>query len=138
MAHIASWNRNAAKAVAAGILLVALLAMAAVRGPAAGAASTLKLWSAPAAQDAAPLLRVTAASEVRSGPGHAYLILASTFPGESLPVLGKSADGRWWRVDIGGQAGWLPAAASAAGGAANLIAELTTVEVAGVPAPLLH
>jgi uncharacterized protein YgiM (DUF1202 family) len=134
MAHIASWNRNAAKAVAAGVLLLALLAIAAVRGPAAGAASTLNPWSAPAAGPAAPLLRVTAASEVRSGPGSAYLILAVTFPGESLPVLGKSADGRWWRVDVGGQAGWLQATAPAPGPAANLGA----VEVAGVPAIFPH
>jgi uncharacterized protein YgiM (DUF1202 family) len=105
MAHMLSWNRNAVKAVAAGLMLLALLALAAGPRTAADATAIVNLWPAsPAARPVVPLLRVTEASEVRSGPGHAYLVLATTFPGESLPVLGRSADGGWLRVDVGGRA----------------------------------
>jgi outer membrane lipoprotein-sorting protein len=44
---------------------------------------------------------------VRSGPNVSYKIIATLDPGTTLPVIGKSEAGDWWKVDLGDQTGWV-------------------------------
>lgn len=111
-------NKNVVKAAAAGLLLLALLAFAAIQGRAVAAASPYSLWPLAAQltvseAPTAPTVRVVAAADVRSGPGPQYLMLAYALPGEEFAVLGQSADRLWYRIDFGGQRAWLPSAAAA-------------------------
>ena len=63
---------------------------------------------------------------MRSGPGSDYLTLTAVQPGEQYALLGRSTDGRWWRIDFCGQPAWLPAASVRAHDAA-LVATVTLV-----------
>ena len=73
-----------------------------------------------------PSIFVTTAAEVRSGPGSDYLTLTAVEPGEQYALLGRSTDGRWWRIDFCGQPAWLPAASARAHDAA-MVATVTVV-----------
>jgi uncharacterized protein YraI len=44
---------------------------------------------------------------VRSGPGVAFAVIATVPGGTSLPVIGRTADGVWFAVEVGGNRGWL-------------------------------
>jgi hypothetical protein len=127
---------NSTKALAVTLALLALLVLAAARTASVSAASVLvpqetaaataavpagptvhtfafrRLLPPAAAPARAPLVHVTAAAAVHSGPGSRYLAIAATEPGEQYLLLGKSADGRWWRIDFGGQPAWLSATAA--------------------------
>lgn len=47
-------------------------------------------------------------TNLRSGPGIAYAIVSEVDAGTPLEVLGKSADGEWFRVRVGsGLEGWM-------------------------------
>lgn len=107
---------------AVALLLLLLLLLAAVRGTAVSAYSILPIGE-PAEK---PSIFVTAAAEVHSGPGSDYLTLTAVQPGEQYPLLGKSTDGRWWRIDFGGQPAWVPAALTSAHDAA-MVATVTVV-----------
>jgi uncharacterized protein YraI len=54
-------------------------------------------------------VRIVQLVDVRSGPGERYLALAAAEPGARFPLLGRSADGRWWRIDLQGQPAWVSA-----------------------------
>ncbi len=95
---------------ATACLLVALLVMVAVHGTAVSAYGRVPVGHQPGA----PSVFITRAADVRSGPGRDYLILAVAQPGEQFPLLGRSSDRGWWRIDFGGQPAWLPAAAARA------------------------
>ena len=62
---------------------------------------------------------------LRNGPGTAYAVIGSAKAGQTLEIVGKSADGTWWQVCcIGDKQAWLSAG-------------LVTVqgETAGMPVP---
>jgi uncharacterized protein YraI len=107
---------------AIALLLLVLLLAAAVH------ASTVSAYGAmPIGRQAEdPSIFVTAAAEVHSGPGSDYLTLTTVQPGEQFALLGRSTDGRWWRIDFGGQPAWLPAASTRAHDA-TLVATVTVV-----------
>ena len=107
---------------AVALVLLVLLLLTAVHGSAVSAYSILPMEG----QADKPSILVTASAEVRSGPGSDYLTLTGVQPGEQYPLLGKSTDGRWWRIDFGGQPAWLPAASTRAHDAA-LVATVTVV-----------
>lgn len=44
---------------------------------------------------------------VRAGPGRQFRVLGRLSPGQIAPVIGKSADGRWWQIIFQQQAGWV-------------------------------
>ena len=46
-------------------------------------------------------------TNVRSGPDTSYPIVDTAAPGQQYPVTGKNAAGDWWRIDNGGQPGWV-------------------------------
>jgi uncharacterized protein YraI len=107
---------------AVALLLLALLLLAAVHGTAVSAYDLL-----PIGREAEePSIFVTAAAEVRSGPGSNYLTLTDVQPGEQYALLGRSTDDRWWRIDFGGQPAWLPATSGRAHDA-TLVATVTIV-----------
>jgi uncharacterized protein YraI len=59
-----------------------------------------------------PFVRADEAVRIRSGPGADYPRLKPLYPGETAPVVGKSADGAWWQVKLGGASdglGWVAA-----------------------------
>ena len=92
--------------LAIALLLLALLLLAAVHGTAVSAYGLLPIGG----QAEEPSIFVMAADEVRSGPGSDYLTLTAVQPGEQYALLGRSTDGRWWRIDYRGQPAWVPAA----------------------------
>lgn len=105
---------------AIALLLLVLLVLAAVHGTAVSAYGLLPVGR----HAAAPSIFVTAAAEVRSGPGNVYLTLTAVQPGEQFALLGRSKDGRWWRIDFCGQPAWVPAVSARAHDAA-LVATVT-------------
>ncbi len=88
------------------LLALLLLALGAMRGTVAEATA---LMQKPSAAHVAPAY-ISAGAQVRSGPGDRYLLLAVVEGGEDHAILGRSSDGRWWRVDYRGQAAWVLAA----------------------------
>ena len=44
---------------------------------------------------------------VRGGPGTAYAVVGQAKAGQTYPIAGKSADGKWLVVDLGGKQGWV-------------------------------
>jgi uncharacterized protein YraI len=44
---------------------------------------------------------------VREGPGPAYQVVGRLDGGGSLPIVGRSADGVWWQVQLDGRLGWV-------------------------------
>jgi uncharacterized protein YraI len=114
-------ERLTTRLTAVALLLLVLLS-AAVHGTAVSAYDLLPIGR----QAEEPSIFVTAAVEVRSGPGSDYLTLTAVQPGEQYALLGRSTDGRWWRIDFCGQPAWLPAASARAHDAA-LVATVTVV-----------
>jgi uncharacterized protein YraI len=97
--------------VAMGLLLLALLTLTAVRGSVVYAYSLLPVTSHQVRE---PSILITVVTDVRSGPGSEYLVLAAARPGERFSLIGKSTDSRWWRIDFGGQPAWLLAGSTQA------------------------
>lgn len=58
----------------------------------------------------APAAHLSAGAAVRSGPGEHYLMLAVTETRADYPILGRSRDGQWWRIDYCGLPAWVAAA----------------------------
>lgn len=115
-------DRSRGRLTAVALLLLALLLLAAVHGSVVSTYDILPSGT----QSEQPSILVTAAAEVRSGPGSDYLTLTAVQPGEQYTLLGRSRDGRWWRIDYGGQPAWLPAAFVRAHDAAR-VATVTVV-----------
>jgi hypothetical protein len=92
--------------VTIGLLLLFLFGLGTARSSVVSAYDQLQAnyggYSAPHVQILQPV-------DVRSGPGDRYLTLAMLEPGARFPLLGKSADGGWWRIDLQGQPAWVPA-----------------------------
>ena len=44
---------------------------------------------------------------VRGGPGTNYPVLSRAKTGQTYPITGKSADGKWLVIDLGGKQGWV-------------------------------
>ena len=60
------------------------------------------------AQTAQPQATIVAdVLNVRGGPGTAYAVVGQAKAGQSYPITGKSADGKWLVVDLGGKQGWV-------------------------------
>lgn len=47
---------------------------------------------------------------VRTAPGLSNPIITRVNRGETYPILGRSPDGQWWQIQVGGQSGWVSAA----------------------------
>mgnify|MGYP000874326794 CR=1 FL=1 len=82
-----------------------------LQDPAASVLMSASPASAPlGATSAPPVAHLAAGAVVRSGPGDHYLIFSITETGEDYPVLGRSRDGQWWRIDYRGLPAWVAAA----------------------------
>lgn len=46
-------------------------------------------------------------ANIRSGPGLDAVIIDKADPGTTFPVIGKSQDGAWWQITVGGSNGWV-------------------------------
>ncbi len=88
--------------------------------PAPTVAATLVVTAAGATPAAAPATLVITESfaNVRSGPGLNYEILGQVKQGDSLPVIGKSADGQWWQITVNAAPVWVYAQLAQANAAA--------------------
>ena len=79
------------------VMLLALIAVILVPGiPAANAQS---------AQPQATI--VGDVINVRGGPGTGYAVVGQAKAGQTYPITGKSADGKWLVIDLGGKQGWV-------------------------------
>ena len=54
-----------------------------------------------------PLVSITAAINVRAGPGTNYAVLGTAAAGEWYPITGKNSGGDWWQINYDGRSGWL-------------------------------
>ena len=60
------------------------------------------------AQTAQPQATIVAdALNVRGGPGTAYAVVGQAKAGQTYPITGKSADGKWLVINLGGKQGWV-------------------------------
>lgn len=65
---------------------------------------------------------------VRAGPGTAYPVVGRLAAGESVDIVGQSADGAWWQIRYkGGRDGWVSGALVQAQGALNGVPVITDV-----------
>ena len=111
------------KLLACCLLALLLLALGAARGSVASAYALLQ--ESPAGSVPAHLL---AGTDVRSGPGDRYLLLAVAEGREEHPLLGRSSDGLWLRIDFRGQPAWV-----AAGQVETQATAVPVVRVGGEP-----
>lgn len=51
---------------------------------------------------------------IRSGPGTQYQIVGSLLTGQSLEIVGRTADNSWWQVAMPGGLGWVAAKVTSA------------------------
>ena len=80
------------------LLLLALLMQALILAP----------TPAAEAQAAQPQAQITAdVLNVRGGPGTAYTVVGRAKAGQTYPITGKSADGKWLVIDQNGKQGWV-------------------------------
>jgi uncharacterized protein YgiM (DUF1202 family) len=101
MANIFTTNR----VLAIGLILLFLFGLGAARSSVVSAYDQLH---ADQASSSGPYVQILQTVDVRSGPGERYLALAAAEPGARFPLLGKSTDGGWWRIDLQGQPAWVP------------------------------
>ena len=60
------------------------------------------------AQTAQPQATIVAdVVNVRGGPGTTYAVVGQAKAGQTYPITGKSADGKWLVIDLGGKQGWV-------------------------------
>ena len=60
------------------------------------------------ADEVAPQATISAdVLNVRGGPGTAYPVVSQAKAGQTYPVSGKSADGKWFVIDLKGKQGWV-------------------------------
>ncbi|MDW8394758.1 MAG: LCP family protein [Anaerolineae bacterium] len=59
-----------------------------------------------------PRVRVPAGDvvNVRAGPGLDYRVIGRLRSLQEMPILGRSADSRWWQIAFRGRSGWVSAA----------------------------
>ncbi len=89
--------RESKRIVAALIVILAFIMLTLAPGlPAANA------------QTAQPQATIVAdALNVRGGPGTAYAVVGQAKAGQTYPITGKSADGKWLVINLGGKQGWV-------------------------------
>ncbi len=65
---------------------------------------------------------------VRIGPGPQYSPTARQLAmQEGAPILGRTADGQWLQVEVGGQVGWVPASQ------VEVMGSLSSVRIVATP-----
>ena len=87
--------RQSKRIVTEIVMLLALIAVILVPGIPAANAQTAQ----PQATIVADVLNV------RGGPGTAYAVVGQAKAGQTYPITGKSADGKWLVIDSGREAG---------------------------------
>ncbi len=85
---------------------------------------------APTATPLPPIATTKLIVNVRAGPSASYPVIGKLKKGERRPILGKSEDSKWWRIDLDGKWGWIPADFADVAGGTNFVA---VVPVAPVP-----
>lgn len=81
--------------------------------PAAAATATTFPSPSPATSPtaAAPVAVVTGdVVNIRSGPGTAFAVVGEATAGERFAILARAAASDWWRIDLGGEDGWIAGA----------------------------
>lgn len=63
----------------------------------------------PTATPLPPVATTKIIVNVRAGPGAAYALIGKLAGGVSSPILGKSADSKWWQIAFEGKMGWIAA-----------------------------
>lgn len=53
------------------------------------------------------LIQAWESVNVRAGPGRQFRVLGRLAPGQIAPVIGKSADERWWQILFQSREGWV-------------------------------
>ena len=97
--------------------------------------------STPEPTRAPPTIVVAAGNDsinVRSGPGTNYAILGQLSGNTPADVTGKSADGTWWQILYGGQAGWVSAQLVEFSGDAMAVAVVSAPEAAPAEVPVVE
>jgi SH3-like domain-containing protein len=88
----------------------------------------------PGRNSASPSLPLVTAAEnnvnIRSGPGTDYAIIGTLVAGQSLEIVGRTADSSWWQVAAPDNLGWVAAQVTTASDADD---SLPVVEVAAPP-----
>ena len=89
--------------------------------------------AAPAAINPTDVCQVASARgvgiNVRSGPGTNYSIVGSLLPSSTGLVLGRLANGSWYRVSVNGVLGWIAASVVISGG------ECAGISIVAAPTP---
>jgi Tol biopolymer transport system component len=76
----------------------------------------------PTATPPPPIATTKLITNVRAGPSAFFPVIGKLKKGERRPILGKSEDGKWWRIDLDGKAGWIPGDFTDVEGGTNFVA----------------
>jgi uncharacterized protein YraI len=80
-----------------------------------------------------PTVTVAQGANVRQGPGTSFIVLGTLAAGESRPIVGKSPDGTWYKIQFYNSPGWISASVVTVAG------DTSTVPVdAGPPTPIVQ
>lgn len=75
--------------------------------------------------DNSPRFSVSLGANVRGGPGTTYPIVGGIAAGETVPVIGRSADSQWLVVSFAGSNGWVAAFVGTFNGDLNALPVVT-------------
>lgn len=84
-----------------------------------------------------PLLKINENTNCRSGPGESYKVLVVLKSGQSVDIVGRSAQGNYWVVKIPGQSGncWIWGEFASASGSTHELDEMTPPPTATAAPP---
>jgi Bacterial SH3 domain/WD40-like Beta Propeller Repeat len=89
----------------------------------------------PTATPPPPIATTKIAVNVRAGPGVSYPLIGKLKRGDKQAILGKSADSKWWQIDLDGRSGWIPADFTDVQGGTNFVA-IISVEPTATATPV--
>jgi hypothetical protein len=82
-----------------------------------------------------PMASATEAVQLRSGPGKNYPTVVKINPGLQLGITGRNKEASWWRVQYGGQEGWVAASLVSTSGPTQTVPVITEIPTAPPKSP---
>lgn len=109
---------------------------------AAAPEATAEATAAPLPEGPAAVVNAPDGIFVRSGPGTQFADIGVLATGEAAPILGRSADGQWWAIEVpltwaADRQGWVSAQFVDASGAEEVPVLEASAPATAVPAPTL-
>lgn len=103
----------------------------------AGAWTVETMESPPAGLSPTPAMPLVQAEKnvnLRAGPGTSYDVVGALSPGQSFPIVGRTADSSWWQIVVDDNPAWVAASIVTA---LNITQDIQIVAAPATPTPAL-